>query len=56
MESYQVSTDKASNIVNDPNDWSDDPTYAVNLLKRIVQVRLKTTNIVEQLPPLEERA
>ena len=55
MERYQVSTDKASSIVNDPNDWSDDPIYIVNLLKRIVQVSLKTTKIVEQLPALEER-
>jgi predicted helicase len=38
MDRYQVKTDKASGIVNDPNTWSDDPRYIVDLLARIVRV------------------
>ncbi|MBC7460853.1 MAG: damage-inducible protein, partial [Thermoleophilia bacterium] len=56
MDRYQVRTDKASGIVNDPNDWSrevDDPRYVIDLLKRIVTVSLKTNRIVEALPALD---
>ncbi|THV24500.1 DEAD/DEAH box helicase [Glycomyces paridis] len=53
MDRYYVRTDKASGIVNDPNDWSDDPRYIIDLLKRIVTVSLETMAIVDALPPLE---
>ena len=55
MEGYQVDTDKPSGITNDPNDWSDDPAYIVNLVKRICTVSLETMKIVRALPPLNER-
>ncbi len=55
MESYQVSTDKGSRIVNDPNEWSDNPRYIVDLLKRVVQLSILTVRIVQELPKLEER-
>ena len=53
IDRYQVKTDKASGIVNDPNDWSEDPRYIVDLLGRIVTVSLETLDIVEELPPME---
>jgi predicted helicase len=55
MERYQVKTDKASGIVNDPNDWAtenEEPRYIVDLLKRIVTVSVKTMEIVNSLPSL----
>ena len=55
MERYAVTVDKDSGIRNDPNDWSDDPRYIVNLVKRIVRVSLETMKIVNALPPLNER-
>ncbi len=55
MDRYQVRKDKASGIVNDPNDYSDDPRYIVDLVERIVTVSVKTMEIVRQLPPLNER-
>jgi predicted helicase len=55
MERYQVTVDKDSQIRNDPNDWSDDPRYIVDLLKRIVRVSLESVKIIEALPPLNER-
>ena len=58
MERYQVSTDKDSGIVNDPNDWAvehDDPAYIFNLVKRVVRVSVETVQIVKALPALEER-
>ena len=54
MERYAVTTDKPSGIRNDPNDWSDDPRYIVDLLKRIVRVSLESVRLVATLPPLNE--
>jgi predicted helicase len=53
IDRYQVKVDKASGIVNDPNDWSDDPRYIIDLLKRIVAVSLETMKIVDNLPALD---
>ncbi len=52
LDRYQVKTDKASQIVNDPNTWSEDPRYIVDLLARIVRVSLESIAIIDGLPPL----
>ncbi len=55
LERYQVKTDKASGIVNDPNDWSrehDQPRYIIDLIGRIVGLSVETMNIVNGLPDL----
>ena len=56
MERYQIKTDKASGIVNDPNDWArehDKPRYILDLLLSIVTVSLETMKIVRALPKLD---
>ena len=56
IERYQVRTDKASGIINDPNQWSEEhgnPRYILDLLARIVTVSVETVNIVKSLPPLD---
>lgn len=55
MDRYQVRKDKASGIVNDPNDYSDDPRYIVDLVERVVTVSIKTMEIVRQLPAINEK-
>jgi predicted helicase len=55
IERYSLDTDKVSGIENNPNDWSDDPTYIVNLVKRICRVSVETMKIVKALPSLNER-
>ena len=58
IERYQLSTDSSSNIVNDPNDWAQEhsnPSYILDLVKRIVHVSVETMKIVKALPLLEER-
>ena len=35
-----------SGINNDPNDWSEEPRYIVNLVKRIVRVSIETVKII----------
>ena len=55
IDRYQVKTDKASGILNDPNDWSrevSDPRYIIDLLARIVTVSLETMKLVDALPAL----
>lgn len=54
MERYAVTVDKDSGIKNNPNDWSDDPRYILDLVKRIVAVSLGSVEIVKGLPALEE--
>ena len=56
MERYAITTDKASGIVNDPNDWAlehNDPKYIFNLVLRIITVSLETMKIVKNLPKLK---
>jgi predicted helicase len=56
IDRYYIRTDKASGIVNDPNDWSREhgqPRYVIDLLKRIVTVSLETMKIVDALPDLD---
>ena len=56
IDRYQVKTDKASGIINDPNDWAlevGEPEYIINLLQKIVTVSVETVKIVEKLPPIE---
>lgn len=53
MDAWRVRTDKASGIVNDPNDWAtehDDPTYILDLVGRVVTVSMRTLDIVDALP------
>ena len=56
VDRYQVKTDKATGIVNDPNEYSEDPRYILDLICRLVMVSMKTNDIVAQLPPLREIA
>ena len=59
LDRYRVTTDKASGIVNDPNDWGleiGDPRYIIDLVKRVTTVSVETMAIVKALPPLEEGA
>jgi predicted helicase len=56
LERYQVKTDKASSIVNDPNDWAyenDQPRYIIDLIGKITTVSLETLRIIGALPPLQ---
>ena len=54
IDRYQVKTDKASGIVNDPNEYSDDPRYILDLVGRLVTVSMRTLEIVAGLPGIDE--
>jgi predicted helicase len=53
MERYQITTHKESGIKNNPNDWADEvgnPRYILDLLLSIINVSVKTVDIVNGLP------
>jgi predicted helicase len=45
---YQVSTDKRSGIVSDPNNV-DDQDYIVRLIGKVITVSVETVKLVNQL-------
>ena len=58
VDRYQLTKDKDSGILNNPNDWAtehSDLQDILNLLKRIVTVSIDTMKIVNALPTLNER-
>ncbi|HLV31439.1 MAG TPA: type ISP restriction/modification enzyme [Chitinispirillaceae bacterium] len=55
MERYQVTVHKDSGIKNDPNDWAKEvgnKRYILDLLISVVEVSVRTVEIVEGLPVL----
>lgn len=52
IDRYQIKTDKASGIVNDPNEWCverSDPRYIVDLIAKVATVAVETMKIVDSL-------
>lgn len=55
MERYQIKTDKASGITNDPNDWAQEhgkPRYILDLLLSVISVSMQTLSTIKTLPKL----
>lgn len=53
IDQYQVKTDKKSGITDDPNEFSDDPKYILNLLLSIITVSMRTLELIDELPEFE---
>ena len=56
IDRYHVKTDKASGIVNDPNDFLREqgrPDAVVDLIKRLVTVSMRTQELLATLPVLD---
>ena len=56
IDRYHVKTDKASGIVNDPNDFLREqgcPDAVVDLIKRLVTVSMRTQQLLATLPILD---
>ena len=52
IDRYQVKKDKASGIINDPNDWADEvgnPRYIVDLIGKVTRVAAETVRIVNSI-------
>lgn len=57
IDRYKVKKDKASGIVNDPNDWADEvgnPRYIVELIAKVTRVAVETVRIVEGIREVGE--
>ena len=55
VDRYQVTTDKETLIVNDPNAFAREhhmPDYLLRLFLSVINVSLRTLDIVDNLPPL----
>lgn len=52
IDRYRISVNKDTGIVNDPNEYSDDPRYIIDLIKRVTTVSVKTLEIAKNLPRL----
>lgn len=48
IDRYKIKQDKG--IINDPNDWFEDPRDLVTTIKRIVYVSVESIKIIENLP------
>ncbi|WP_347553707.1 DEAD/DEAH box helicase (plasmid) [Pediococcus pentosaceus] len=53
IDQYKVKTDKKSGITDDPNEFSDDPKYILNLLLSVITVSMRTLELIEELPEFE---
>lgn len=53
MDQYKVKLDNSSGIVDDPNSYSEDPKYILNLLLSIITVSMETLELIEKLPSFE---
>ena len=53
MDQYQVKKDKVSGYIDDPNEYNDDEKYIFELLLKIINVSVKTIELIEELPKFE---
>lgn len=57
IDRYKVKKDKASGIINDPNDWADEvgnPRYIVDLIAKVTRVAVETVRIVQGIREVGE--
>ena len=52
MEKYAITINAESGILNDPNKWSENPRYILDLLLRVIQMSTETRKIIAKLPKL----
>ena len=51
--SRTITKNAGSGIVNDPNLWSDNPRYILDLVSRVIQMSVETQKVVAGLPKLD---
>ncbi|SCC06414.1 DEAD/DEAH box helicase [Weissella bombi] len=53
IDQYQVKIDTQSGVMDDPNNFNDDPKYILNLLLSVITVSMRTLELVDELPEFE---
>ena len=51
IDQYQVKEDKRSGIISNPNEYSENERYIIDLIERVVWVSVETVKVVQGLPP-----
>lgn len=54
LDRMKPKTDAKSGITNDPNDFSNDPKYVLELTKKVVKVCVETVKVSRSLPNYQE--
>ncbi|WP_232806163.1 type ISP restriction/modification enzyme [Staphylococcus caledonicus] len=54
IDQYQIKFEKNSRIVDNPNLYSSDPQYILKLVLSIIDISVKTREIIESLPEIGE--
>jgi len=53
VNQYQVSHDKGTGIVSDPNLYSESSSYIVDLILKVIEVSVQTTALYKEIPPFK---
>ena len=53
IDRYEVKEDSASGIIQDPNKWSSNEPYIMNLIGKVVTVSIESVKLINQLPDFD---
>lgn len=53
IDQYRVKTDKKSGITDNPNEYSDNSKYILNLLLSVITASIRTLELIDELPNFE---
>jgi predicted helicase len=53
LDQLRVSKDKDTGIVNDPNKYSDDPRFLLELVLRVIGVSVSSAEVLKKMPKFE---
>lgn len=53
IDQYRVKIDKKTGIIDDPNHYSENQKYILNLLLSVINVSVQTVDLINSLPSLE---
>lgn len=53
IDQYQIKTDKKTGIIDDPNNYCDEEQYIFNTLLSVINMSIKTVELIDLLPKFE---
>lgn len=55
IDRYRKIPNKDSGIINDPNLYSDNPRYIIDLILRVIEVSVRSVELINKLPKIDEQ-
>ena len=49
IKQYQITTDKDSGVTNDPNFYSDNPRYVLDLMLKVIEVSVRSVDLIAKI-------